>query len=92
MKSVQDQIDDTPMSGFQVLAVTVGMAINMLDGYDVLVMAFAAPFVAADWALSDTVTGLLLSASPVGMALGSLFLAPLADVFGRRHRRPLPAL
>ena len=72
------------MSGFQVWAVTVCLLINMLDGYDVLVMSFAAPFVAEDWALSDTVTGLLLSASPIGMALGSLFLGPLADVFGRR--------
>lgn len=85
MKSVQDQINNTPMSGAQVLAVTVCLAINMLDGYDVLVMSFAAPFVASDWAISDTVTGLLLSASLVGMALGSLFLAPLADVFGRRQ-------
>ncbi len=85
MKSVQDQINNTPMSGFQVWAVTVCLAINMLDGYDVLVMSFAAPFVADDWALSDFVTGLLLSASPIGMALGSLFLAPLADVFGRRR-------
>ena len=85
MKSVQDQINNTPMSSFQVLAVTVCLAINMLDGYDVLVMSFAAPFVAADWAISDTVTGLLLSSSLVGMALGSLFLAPLADVFGRRQ-------
>ena len=85
MKSVQDQINNTPMGGSQVVAVMVCLAINMLDGYDVLVMSFAAPFVAEDWALSDTVTGLLLSASPVGMALGSLFLAPLADVFGRRR-------
>lgn len=85
MKSVQDQINNTPMSGFQVLAVTVCLAINMLDGYDVLVMSFAAPFVAADWAISDTITGLLLSASPIGMALGSLFLAPLSDLFGRRR-------
>lgn len=85
MRSVRDQINDTPMSGFQVLAVTVCLVINMLDGYDVLVMGFAAPFVARDWMLSDTVTGLLLSASPIGMALGSLFLAPLADVFGRRR-------
>ena len=85
MKSVQEQIDDTPMSGFQVLAVSVCLAINMLDGYDVLVMSFAAPFVAEEWSLSDTVTGLLLSSGLVGMALGSLFLAPLADVYGRRR-------
>lgn len=85
MKSVQDRINNTPMSGFQVLAVTVCLAINMLDGYDVLVMSFTAPFVAEDWALSQTVTGWLLSASLIGMALGSLFLAPLADVYGRRR-------
>lgn len=85
MKSVQDQINNTPMSGFQVLAVTVCLAINMLDGYDVLVMSFTAPFVAEEWALSQTVTGWLLSASLIGMALGSLFLAPLADLYGRRR-------
>lgn len=85
MKSVQDQINNTPMSGFQVLAVTVCLAINMLDGYDVLVMSFTAPFVADEWALSQTVTGWLLSASLIGMALGSLFLAPLADIYGRRR-------
>ena len=85
MKSVQDRINNTPMSGFQVLAVTVCLAINMLDGYDVLVMSFTAPFVASDWVLSQTVTGWLLSASPVGMAFGSLFLAPLADLYGRRR-------
>ena len=85
MTSVQDQINNTPMSRFQVWAVIVCLFINMLDGYDVLVMGFTAPFVARDWMLSDTATGLLLSASPIGMALGSLFLAPLADVFGRRR-------
>ena len=85
MASVHDQINDAPMSGFQVLAVGVCLAINMLDGYDVLVMSFTAPFVASDWALSQGVTGWLLSASPIGMALGSIFLAPLADVFGRRR-------
>lgn len=85
MKSVQEQINSTPMSRFQVRAVAVCLTINMLDGYDVLVMSFAAPFVANDWAASDTVIGLLLSASPVGMGLGSLFLAPLADLFGRRR-------
>ena len=85
MKSVQDQINNTHMSRFQVLAVAVCLVINMLDGYDVLVMSFAAPFVAREWAISQTVTGWLLSASPIGMALGSLFLGPLADIFGRRR-------
>ena len=85
MKSVQDQINNTDMSRFQVLAVAACVVINMLDGYDVLVMSFTASGVAGEWAISQTVTGWLLSASPIGMALGSLFLGPLADVFGRRR-------
>ena len=85
MKSVQDQINNTDMSRFQVLAVAACVVINMLDGYDVLVMSFTASGVAEEWAISKTVTGWLLSASPIGMALGSLFLGPLADIFGRRR-------
>ena len=85
MKSVQNQINNTAMSGFQVMVVAVCLTINTLDGYDVLVMAFTAHFVAGEWGLSKTEIGLLLSASPVGMALGSLLLGPLADVVGRRR-------
>lgn len=73
------------MSRFQVLAISVCLAIFMLDGYDVLVMGFTAPFVAEEWNLSNAITGLLLAASPVGMVFGSLFLAPLADRIGRRR-------
>ena len=56
----------------------------MLDGFDVLVMAFTAPAVSADWSLRGAQLGVLLSAGLFGMAGGSLFLAPWADRFGRR--------
>ena len=72
------------MSGFQVFAVALCTLLNMLDGFDVLVMAFTASEVAREWSLSGAQLGVLLSAGLFGMAGGSLFLAPLADRFGRR--------
>jgi benzoate transport len=77
-------LDDGPMHRFQWTAIAVCVLLNMLDGFDVLVMAFTGRAVSAEWGLSGAQLGLLLSAGLVGMAAGSLFLAPLADRIGRR--------
>ncbi|MEZ1316530.1 MFS transporter [Pseudomonas fluorescens] len=60
------------------------MLFNVVDGMNAMVMAFTAASVAAQWALTGTELGMLLSASLVGMAGGSLFAAPMADRYGRR--------
>ena len=73
------------MRPVQVLAVTICVVINMLDGFDVLVMAFTAPVIAAEWSLQPQSVGMLLSSGLFGMAAGSLFIAPLADQIGRRN-------
>jgi benzoate transport len=73
-----------PMSGFQIAAVTICMIVNMLDGFDVLAIAFTGPAIAHDWALRPTELGLLFSAGLVGMTVGSLLISPLADAIGRR--------
>ncbi|MFC5819448.1 MULTISPECIES: MFS transporter [Nonomuraea] len=78
------RIDDAPMSRSQWSAIAVCVLLNVVDGFDVLVMSFTAAAVSAEWRLSGTELGLLLSAGLVGMALGSLFLAPVADRTGRR--------
>jgi benzoate transport len=72
------------MRAHQIAAIAVCVGLNMLDGFDVLVMSFTAAGVSAEWKLSGAELGMLLSAGLVGMALGSLFLAPRADRFGRR--------
>lgn len=82
--SVRDVIDRSPMSRFQMTVVGVCLLLNMVDGFDLLVMAFAASGVAQDFGLNGAQVGLLLSSSLAGMALGSAFLAPLADRVGRR--------
>lgn len=77
-------MDDKSMTFFQWRAIALCCLINMLDGFDVLVMAFTAASVSAHWSLTSTQLGYLLSAGLVGMTVGSLFIAPWADRIGRR--------
>ncbi|MFP5071566.1 MFS transporter [Pseudonocardia nantongensis] len=77
-------LDDAPMSRFQWGAVAVCVLLNMLDGFDVLVMAFTSRAVSTEWNLSGAELGLLLSAGLIGMAAGSIVIGPWADRIGRR--------
>jgi benzoate transport len=61
------------------------VAISVLDGYDLLIISFGAPSIASEWQLSPRSIGLLFSAGLVGMGLGGVTLAPLADIVGRRR-------
>jgi benzoate transport len=78
-------IDAAPMSRAQVAAVVITSALSALDGYDVLSVTFAAPAISRDWAVGKAMLGVVLSSGLVGMALGSLLLAPVADAIGRRR-------
>ena len=75
---------DAPMSRRQILAVGIAVALNALDGFDVLAITFAAPGITRDWGIGPAQLGVALSSGLAGMALGSLVLAPLGDRFGRR--------
>ncbi|EKT4474727.1 MFS transporter [Pseudomonas putida] len=81
---LKQRLDNDPMGRFQCLAIGICIILNMIDGFDVLVMAFTAASVSAEWNLNGAQVGLLLSAGLFGMAAGSLFIAPWADRFGRR--------
>lgn len=78
------RIDAAPMHALQWRAIALCFFINVVDGIDVLVMAFTASAVSKAWGLSPVAVGWLLSAGIIGMTIGSLFLAPLADRFGRK--------
>lgn len=77
-------LDASPMTRAQTIVVCVGVLLAMLDGFDVLGMAFVAPAVSHAWHLNKAVLGLLLSTSLLGMAIGSIGLSPLADITGRK--------
>ena len=78
------EINERPMSPFQIGVIGLCVMINMLDGFDVMVMPFAAASVSEEWQLSQVFLGLLLTSALMGMAIGSLVLAPFGDVWGRR--------
>ncbi|EME60642.1 vanillate transporter [Rhodococcus ruber BKS 20-38] len=81
---LRHRIATGPMSRFQWTAVALCVLLNVLDGFDVLVMAFTSQSVSQEWGISGSVLGLLLSAGLFGMAIGSIALAPWADRVGRR--------
>ena len=89
---VRQRVAGGPLTSFQLAAIAVCIGLNMLDGFDILAMSFSASGVKADWSLTHTQLGRLLSAGLVGMALGSLFFAPCADYWGRRRIVLLSAL
>jgi benzoate transport len=61
------------------------MLMNMLDGMDVMVIAYAAPSLAKAWTIEPGTLGVVFSAGLAGMTLGAMFLAPVADRIGRRR-------
>jgi len=78
-------IEQAPMSRFQWTIVWIMVALNGLDGFDVLSISFAAPGIARDWATDRGALGVVLSMELIGMALGSIALGGLADRIGRRR-------
>src|SRR6266853_929816 len=83
--NLQSRVAHGPLTSFQLTAIAVCIGLNMLGGFDILAMSFSASGVKAAWGLQNSQLGALLSAGLVGMALGSLFLAPCADRWGRRR-------
>jgi benzoate transport len=77
-------INDGSMGFAQWLAVAVTVALNALDGFDVLSISFASPGMAHDWGMTLKALGWVLPVELAGMAAGSLFLGGVADKIGRR--------
>ena len=81
---IRAEIEHGPMSGFQILAVGICWTINMLDGFDVLAIAYTAAEIRSEWGLTPAELGFVFSAGLFGMMAGALLLAPIGDYVGRR--------
>lgn len=77
-------IDRSAMTMRQIAAVAVMIALNALDGFDVLASAFAAPGIAREWGIGRDALGIVLSMELIGMGFGSILLGGAADRYGRR--------
>ena len=80
----RDIIANETMRGLQWAVVILTIALNALDGFDVLSISFASPGIAQEWGIERGALGIVLSMELIGMALGSVFLGGVADKIGRR--------
>jgi benzoate transport len=85
VNDISTRIASAPMRPVQYIVVAVCVLLNMLDGFDVLALAFSASHISDEWSLSGSQLGILLSAALFGMAAGSILVAQVADVVGRRR-------
>ncbi|WP_028659017.1 MFS transporter [Nocardioides insulae] len=82
--NLQQRISDAPMTGYQWMVVALCVLLNCLDGFDVMAIAFTSHSVTEEFGLSGSELGWLISTGLIGMAIGSMVIAPYADVIGRR--------
>jgi benzoate transport len=83
-RELHQLIDERPVGATQLLILAICFLLQVIDGFDVLAMSFAAPPLADDWQLPADELGILFSSGVLGMTLGAMFLAPWTDRIGRR--------
>lgn len=80
---IRELINQSPMGVRQWSIIAIALFLNALDGYDIVAMAFGSSAVTEAFDLSGIQLGWLLASALIGIGLGSMFLAPYADRFGR---------
>jgi AAHS family 4-hydroxybenzoate transporter-like MFS transporter len=83
--NVGQWIDERPLASFHIWLVAFAFAIIISDGYDITAIAFAAPELVKQWAITDrSALGPVFSASLVGILVGSPLLGFVGDRWGRK--------
>ncbi|AVA35536.1 MFS transporter, AAHS family, 4-hydroxybenzoate transporter [Cupriavidus metallidurans] len=81
---IRAHINERKMSGYQWLLLVLCFLIVATDGMDVAIMGFLAPDITREWGISKAAFGVVMSAAPIGLAIGALVVGPLSDRFGRK--------
>jgi MFS transporter, AAHS family, 4-hydroxybenzoate transporter len=84
MNNANEIFDQKKISLLQFTTIFICFLMNTLDGMDVMVVSYAAPAIGKEWVISPSALGVVFSAGLFGMTIGTLFIAPLADIVGRR--------
>ncbi|HEY3518502.1 MAG TPA: MFS transporter [Gammaproteobacteria bacterium] len=83
--NVSDIIDTRAIGAFQLRAFLLCAAVLFVDGFDVQAITYVAPTITREWGLVRGQLWPALTGGLVGIMLGAIFLAPLADRVGRRR-------
>jgi MFS transporter, AAHS family, 4-hydroxybenzoate transporter len=83
--NVSDIIDTRPVGAFQLRAFLLCGLVLFVDGFDVQGITYVVPTITREWGLVRGQLWPALTAGLVGVMLGAMLLAPLADRVGRRR-------
>ena len=81
---VSELLDENPLSANQILIIILCALVAFMDGFDAQAIGYVAPSLIEAHLLIPPQLGPLFSIGLVGLMLGALFIAPLADRLGRR--------
>ncbi len=82
---VDDLIDRQALTVRNYVILGLLLIALLCDGFDLQVLAFAAPRLAKAWGIAPSALGPVLSANLLGMMFGALFLGRIGDRFGRKR-------
>src|SRR5487761_175242 len=77
-------IDNQRANWLRVSIVIWGSAVMLLEGYDIQVLAYAAPSIIKAWKINKAYFGSVFGFSLFGYMLGATLISNLADRFGRK--------
>jgi len=82
--NIGELLDNSTVGPLQIRVFVLCMISLIMDGFDVQAMGYVGPAVRAEMGLSPSQFGTILSATNVGVLVGSLGLSMVADKIGRR--------
>ena len=82
--NVDTVLDGVRFRGVPAMVLICSIVTLALDGFDIQVIGFVAPALAADFGVKRESLAPVLAASLIGMTLGGLFIGPIGDRLGRR--------
>ncbi len=81
---LENVLDELPLRGLPLWVAAAMAAVLIADGFDIILLGFVAPAVAAEFGLANAGLGAVLTASLIGVAIGGFAGGYLGDRFGRR--------
>ena len=78
-----DILHESNITLMQWVILLLCMIASMIDGFDIVIIAYSAPAISQDWGISAKALGVVLSAGLLGMTVGAMLLSWVADRYGR---------
>jgi len=82
---VGNAIETQPGGWYSTLILAACAAAMIVEGYDVQVVAYAAPAIIRDWHIDKSLFGPVFGAALFGYFLGATLLSGISDKFGRKR-------